>query len=190
MHNLLRLFGTAANIIVVVLGAAILLRNPQGNTRSISHHIVTKRHYFLIMGAALTIFGALYYAFIIWWFMPQYQLPSWLLPVLAVAFIAQMLVAWVPATSQNAKEHYIGKVHALGGIVVASAMVACLWALAVGGTFMHEWQQNLSLGLAIICSALYLALLFLLYGSRRFLLFVESLFIAIFSAGMLVLTWI
>lgn len=190
MQDLLRLFGSAANVITLILGAAILLRNPQGNTRSISHHIVTKRHYYLIMGAALTIFGALYYAFIIWWFMPQYQLPSWLLPVLAVAFAAQMLVAWVPATDPKTEGQYMGKIHALGGVVVASAMVACLWALAAAGTFTHEWQQTLSSSLAIICSALYLALLFLLYGSRRFLLVVESLFIAIFSAGMLILTWL
>ncbi len=189
MNDVLRFFGSAANITTLALGAAMLVRNPQGTTRSISHHLTTKRHYFLIMGMALTVFGALYYAFIIWWFMPEYHLASWLLPVLAFSFVAQLLVAWVPANNARVNEKLLGRLHAFGGIVVASAMVACLWALATGGTFAYSWQQILSTALAITCSVLYCLLIVLLYNSRRYLLIVESLFIAIFSAGMFILTW-
>lgn len=189
MSDLLRLLGSAANITTLALGAAMLVRNPQGTTRSISHHLTTKRHYFLVMGLALTVFGALYYAFIIWWFMPQYQLPSWLLPILAFAFAAQLLVAWVPANNAKLNEKLLGRLHALGGIMVATAMIICLWSLAVTGTFTHSWKQTLSTCIAVACSVLYGALLYLLYGSRQHLLIVESLFIAIFSAGMLILTW-
>jgi len=190
MNDSLRLFGSAANITTLALGLAVLIRNPLGSARSISHHLATKRHYFLMMGLALTIFGAIYYAFIIWWFMPQFDLPTWLLPVLAVAFVAQMLVAWIPARNAKFNEKLLGRVHAFGGIVVAAAMITCLWALATSGTFSHSWQQMLSSGLAVTCSILYAALLALLYGSRRYLLIVESVFIAVFSVGMLILTWI
>jgi len=190
MNDSLRFFGSAANITTLALGLAVLIRNPLGNARSISHHLATKRHYFLVMGLALTVFGAIYYAFIIWWFMPQFDLASWLLPVLGIAFMAQMLVAWVPARNAKINEKLLGRVHAFGGIVVAAAMVTCLWALAVGGTFAHSWQQLLSTTLAVACSVLYGLLLILLYGSRRYLLIVESLFIAIFSVGMLILTWV
>jgi len=190
MSNALRFFGSAANITTLALGLAILIRNPLGNARSISHHLTTKRHYFQVMGLALTIFGAIYYAFIIWWFMPHFSLPTWLLPVLAIAFVAQMLVAWIPANNAKFNERLLGRVHAFGGIVVAAAMITCLWALALGGTFTQPWQQILSSGLAVTCSILYAALLALLYGSRRYLLIVESVFIAVFSVGMLILTWL
>lgn len=189
-NETLRIIGSVSSILTIALGALILLRNPLGDEHSISHHIVTKRHYFLAIGGALTIFGALYYAFIIRWFIPQYGLPSWLLFILAGAFIAQMLVAWIPANNpilENNRFH--GLWHTLGGIVVASAMVICLWSLAVSGDFNYQWQRTFAVSLTVICSALYVSLLGLLYGSGRFILIVESLFIAIFSIGMLILTW-
>ena len=123
-------------------------------------------------------------------FLVTVYLPGWLLAVLAVAFMAQMLIAWVPATSSETNGWHTGKLHALGGVVVASAMVIFLWALAVFGSFSKDWQRPTAFWLAAICSLLYGLLLVLLYRSSRQLLLVESLFIATFSAGMLIFTWL
>lgn len=166
-------------------GLAVLLRQPKSARTTISSHIATKRHYFIFMALLLS-FGALpFYGFLLFWLLPTYSLPSITYWVIITAYIAQLLVAWLPAKPKSPQ----GRLHAAGGIVVGTSMVACIWIVALFGQRLGLIASPLIAITAALSSFTFIMLLVNLVKPTKLLLILELFMIGSFVLALIALCW-
>lgn len=182
-----QIIGTISLAIVLLLGLAILLRNPHDRTRSISSFIATKPHYFLAMALALSIAGAAFYGFLVFWLVPTYEMPTITYWILGIAFAAQLCVAWTPSSSS--KHAWKNSIHTVGGIIVGCAMVICIWLLVLYGSNLSPVGHTMATIAAINTSVCFVLLSIGLWRYKQLVLISEVALISVFSTALLVLCW-
>lgn len=180
-----QIVGITSLLSVLLLGLLILIRNPTDSTLSISNYVASKRHYFWLMGIALTVGGTLFYGFLVFWLVPHYALPVLTYWFLFVSFIGQLCVAWVPTTRTSPRwKRYL---HNCGGIIVGTMMVACIWTAALTGSHMSPLLLHITLAGAWLTTLFYVLMLVALIRYKRLMLVAESLMILVFSVALLAL---
>lgn len=179
-----QLVGLLSLIITLAGGLTILIRNPTQTSDSISYHIASKPHYFMLMGLVLTVAGFAFYGFLIFWLIPEYQLPQITYWIVIVSFIAQLLVAWIPARPKTVE----GRIHAASGITVGTAMVLCISILVLYGQNVPLVALTLSTIAAITTPLSYIALSVGLLRAQQLILPSEIIMIGFFSLALIALS--
>lgn len=181
----LQVIGTLALLIVLGGGLYVTVKNPGESADSISYRISRTRSSFILMALSLTLAGLAFYCFLLFWLVPRYTLPSITSWIIIVSFIAQLLVAWLPARPQTLG----GKVHSIAGVVIGTAMVACIWILVLFGEDVPRIAYLISLVTAVVTPITYLTLSFGLLRQRSYVLPSEIIMIGTFSLALLALCW-
>jgi hypothetical protein len=180
----LRWAGAIILFIMLAFGTFILFRYPLGKQASISRHIASNPWHYLLMALLLTIGGGIFYGFLIFWLVPTYHISPVIYGLLAIAFIAQLTLAWVPdklpTTPSNRRLHLL---HFTGGVIVAVIMMLSLYFLCAS----YEYLPIIS-SFFVIASTIFSTVCIALYTfvrrSRQYFLWLECVFILLFSAAM------
>jgi len=136
------------------------------------------------MGLALTFAGLAFYGFLIFWLIPEYQLPYVTYWIVIISFIAQLFVAWLPARPNSV----VGRIHAASGVAVGTAMVLCIWILVLYGQDVPPIARVLSIAAAITTPISYITLSIGLVRVRRLVLPSELAMIGVFSLALITLS--
>jgi hypothetical protein len=182
-YEWLRWAGAAILSILLIFGAFIIFRYPQGKHSSISRHIASNPLHYVLMALLLTIGGGVFYAFLIFWLIPTYHISTAIYYLLALAFAAQLTLAWVPDKSPTTKlRKRLHIIHYAGGMIVASVMAICLYFLCAA----YPYLPPLSL-IFVVASTLFSTICIILYvffkQTRQHFLIYEIIFIALFSVA-------
>lgn len=180
-----QIIGIISLCTVLALGLAILLRNPRDHTRSISSFVATKPHYFLAMALSLTVGGAAFYGFLIFWLIPTHEMPSVTYWIIGIAFVAQLGIAWTRAS--HVERSWANRVHTIGGIIVGSAMVVCIWLLVLYGRNLTPITYAVTTFAAISTIICFIVLLIGIWRYKQLIFISEAAMIGVFSIAMLVL---
>lgn len=180
-----QIIGTLSLAAVCGGGLAVLLRQPKSARTTISYHIATKRHYFIFMAILLSVGAMPFYGFLLFWLLPTYALPSATYWIVIAAYIAQLLVAWLPAKPGTLP----GRIHAAGGIVVGTSMVACIWIVALFGQNLGTVSMVLSTITVALSSLTFVILIANLIKPTHWLLITEMLMIGSFALVLIALSW-
>ena len=180
----LRWAGATILLFMLLFGAFILIRYPLGKHASISRHIASNRVHYLLMAIFLTFGGGLFYAFLSLWLIPTYHLSPLLYALLAVAFIAQLTMSWVPDKSPTTK---VGRrfhlIHFTGGAIVAISMMLSLYFVLASFENLPLIGSILAI-VSTIFSTLSIMLFILVKKTRQHFLWYESVFILLFALAM------
>lgn len=130
------------------------------------------------MGAILSLLGAAFYGFLMFWLIPAYTLPNATYYVVGISFVAQLLVAWVPASTSKSIKNTI---HTSAGITIGTAMLVCIWIAALFGTNTGALTTNLLFPAALLTSLCYGLLLLGLWRYKSLFLPAEVMMILVFS---------
>lgn len=164
----------------------ILLRSPTKDVETISFHIASKRHYFIVAALLLTITGGVFYSFLIFWLLPTYMLPMVTYYIIRSAFIGQLLVAWMPASVQSVSS-VAHRLHTVGGIWVGTATILCIWIVALYGQGMQPIGYAATLLTTVIGTLSYTMLLLGLWRYKKLILINEIIIIGLFSITLILL---
>lgn len=171
-------------LITLISGMYTLLHSSASQGLSISQHIAYNRQTYFLMGIILSVVGAAFYGFLLFWLIPAYKLPIATYYVVGVSFVAQLIVAWIPAdTSKSAKN----TIHTAAGITIGTAMLICIWVTYLFGSFTGALTTNLIPPVAILASVCYGLLLLGLWRYKSLFLPSEVTMILIFSATLIVM---
>lgn len=135
------------------------------------------------MGTLLSLIGAAFYAFLIFWLIPAYSLPNITYWIVIVSLIAQFVIAWTP-TGATAK---LTKIHTAAGIIVGTAMLICIWIAALLGSPLGPVTSVLLWPAAVITSVCYALLILGIGRYKQLLMPGEVVMIAVFSVALLAL---
>lgn len=180
----LRWTGGALLTAMLILGLFIVFKSRLGKQASISLHISSHPVFFVLMGLFLTIGGGVFYAFLVFWLVPTYHMVPAIYPILAIAFVAQLGLAWIPDKSPTTpRQALFHSIHFVCGAIVALAMVLSLVLLI----FSREYMPTIS-GLLVVISAFLSAVCIFVYSffkkSRQHFFIYEAVFILFFAAAM------
>lgn len=181
-----QIIGIASLTLVLLFGLAVLLRNPTKSADTISLHIASKRHYFIIAALLLTFAGGAFYGFLLFWLLPSYQLPNFVYWVIISSFFAQLIVAWIPANSLRERSK-VKTLHTFGGILVGTAMIICIWAVVLFGNNIPSISYAVAIITAIVGTVCYITLILGLWRYKQLLLISEITMIGLFSITLLLL---
>lgn len=175
-----QLIGIVSLSLVILFGITVLLRSPTKGIDTISFHIASKRHYFIIAALLLTLAGGAFYCFLIFWLLPTYQLPAATYYIIISAFVGQLLVAWVPAKVDDTAQSLPYRLHTLGGIWVGTSMILCMWILALFGRRVAPISYVAGAITAAIGTLSYITLLIGLWRYKKLVLWSEITMIGLF----------
>ena len=183
----LRWIGAAILAAVLIAGIFLISKEPLGKTTSISAHIAAKRSSYIFMAILLTIGGALFYAFIAFWLKPTYHLSSLTYVILAIGFIGQLVMSWIPdSTKKTPRGKLLHDLHFIGGATVAIAMLLALLVLVA-----NYGNYPVISGLLIVAATFYSVACVVLYAfvkrTRQHFLIYEIFYIALFALTMFAL---
>ncbi len=181
-----QLIGIASLSLIVLFGVAILLRNPAKSIDTISLHIAAKPHYFITAALLLTIAGGAFYGFLLFWLLPTYELPQITYFIIIGAFFAQLLVAWFPADLPT-KRSLASSLHTLGGVLVGTAMIVCIWIVVLYGRSIPPISYIIAITTAVIGSISYIGVIAGLSKYKKLMLMSEVTMIAFFDITLLAL---
>jgi hypothetical protein len=180
----LRWAGAAILSAMLLFGAFILIRYPLGKQSSISRHIASNPWHYLLMALLLSVGGGIFYAFLVFWLVPTYHISVFIYVLLAIAFVAQLILAWVPDKLPTTPSHRrLHLLHFTAGTTVAVIMMLSLYFLCAAFEHLPDISRVFVIASTIFstgCIALYT----FSRKSRRYFLWLESVFILLFSASM------
>lgn len=139
------------------------------------------------MALVLTLGGAAFYGFLAFWLVPTYELPAITNWILGVAFVAQLCVAWTPASLTKAS--WKNRIHTIGGMVVGSAMVISIWILVLYGSNISPVAYAIVTFAAIDTVICFIVLLLGIWRYKQLIFVSEVAMIGVFSIALLVLCW-
>jgi uncharacterized membrane protein YoaK (UPF0700 family) len=105
-------------------------------------------------------------------------------PVLAIAFIAQLGLAWIPDKKPDTPlDTRLHKLHFVCGAIVAFAMIVCLYVVCASYSYLAPVSKIL-----VVLSALFSSACVFIYSffpkSRKHFLIYESVFICLFAGAL------
>jgi hypothetical protein len=126
MNEMYRLLGIVALVVAVVLGLVIIKLWPPNKRQSFSQHVASRKVTYWLFAPIFTVVTVMYYAFLWKWVGPLVGMGAAYYDVLLVAFVLQLIVAWVPA-----KSVWPMRVHGIAAYGVAILMVALVVIIAL-----------------------------------------------------------
>lgn len=175
--------GVAIALALLVLSIAIIRQGAIGKHASLSLHAASKKQSYISLGLFLTFGGALFYGFIAFWVIPTYALDTSAYSLLIFAYLAQLGMAWVPASTTNKKSQSL---HLFFGVIVASAMVLFLGLLAINASSLPPLSALFIPIGTLVTLATLIVYTFVCSWHKYFLVF-EMVFIAFFCMAMILL---
>jgi hypothetical protein len=138
--------GLIALILLIPLGIIIPRKWPLKRGLSVSENIARHNASQLFFSLAFTPVTILYYSFLALWLGPHYNIAVGYYYILLIAFVAQLILTWVPARGRR-----LIQIHTNASYIVAIAM------LAITGLILFGSRTPISLFL-FIASWLFLAM--------------------------------
>lgn len=180
----LQWFGIISLGVIVIFGAAPLLRKPFDPTESVSQSWGGMPSTHRLLGIILTLFGAGFCAFLTGWLIPVYHLPTFMYGLTAVAYLALLSIAWIPITEKPG-EHSLRHPHFVGGALGATGITISYMAILISQPTVPPVSRFLTI-VALIYSLCWP--LFFLRPARRAFLILECLFVLLFVLVICALT--
>lgn len=115
----LRWLGVVALAGMLAAALLVLLTQQFDASRSVSQSWSRSRRAYVFMGVSVTVFGALLVVSLMGWTIPHYGLPWLMYPLVSLAYLALLVIAWVPMIEKPG-EHSLLHPHFVGGGIVAT----------------------------------------------------------------------
>lgn len=114
-----------------MLATALLLLVTQqfDPSSSVSQSWSRSKRAFLFMGISMSVFGALLCVSLLGWTIPHYGLPVLLYPLVLLAYLALLVIAWVPMVEKPGEHSWLHPHFLGGGVVATGALVGFLLIL-------------------------------------------------------------
>lgn len=180
----LRWVGVAALCGMLLAALALQLTERFDSSRSVSQVWARSRRSYIFTGVSMSVFGALLCLSLVGWHIPAYRLPTLMYPLVALAYLALLAIAWVPMTEKPG-EHSLLHPHFLGGAFVATGAIvgfACILLARPAVPTASYWSTAVSLAYASMWP------LFMTVRLRRFFLLLEIGLVLLFVLVVTALT--
>lgn len=124
-----RWLGLVALAGMLLTALLLLLTQKFDPSRSVSQSWSRSRRAYIFMGASVTVFGAMLTASLLWWTIPTYHLPALMYPLVTLAYLALLVIAWVPMFEKPGEHSLLHPHFISGGIVATGAAIGFLLIL-------------------------------------------------------------
>lgn len=167
--ELLRWLGVAALLGMVLTAVAVQMRERFDASRSASQAWSRSRRSYLLTGVSMTLCGAVLCLSMMAWLIPHYGLSALMYPLVGLAYVALLAVAWVPI-AEKPGEHQLSHPHFIGGAVVATGAVVgflCILSAEPAVPVVSFWLSVVALAYTVLWPVFFVARL------RRYFLLLE-----------------
>jgi len=108
MHESLKFLGLLSIILAWVSLLFLFKVWGRDKNMSISKHAAAHKNAYVTMALSESIFLPLYFIFIAFWFVPNFQLPNIFIVITGISVLGTLLAAWIPdATGKRGSIHYL-----------------------------------------------------------------------------------